>query len=512
MTTKNYLATTLIIVLVSLTGLPAAPSNGAVSLLIEFKKGYLLYTYNFTMPNAGTYIFQAPENMKILAGFSEEPGVTVNIQNSKIQVASDKPDFTFTLAVLPELKPGQNSLTAYMVFPLTPEGATGFFDVNVTVNTPVETLSVNGEYSARINGSRILLSASVGPGKTSWLNVTLNEFREGWPVVEQENRSIHVDSYSSALVVDEYEFVNMGTDKISKIVLELPKGAEVLEVEGPLYRYVEGSGAGRYTVDKGENSVSLVIAPVSQPGPGERLSVTVKYRVSVEKQGSEHVLPATFNPGLLVMSGIAKVSFEGSGEPVKPEPLGREGSAYIYGIIHVKEVAAPGLTAFRNVRIDEMGLMMRRIYPVLLLLIVTTACLTAAFYVTKHLGARVKPVKVAVTPLLRERLNLLREEAEIRRKLAEGKMSRRVFRQRIADVRSRLNENLKALRSVAEKSSKEALMIVEEFEMVEQRIREIHLRMERSSRKRRESLKREYEGNLARLEELIEEAADLEEG
>ena len=178
----------------------------------------------------------------------------------------------------------------------------------------------------------------------------------------------------------------------------------------------------------------------------------------------------------------------------------------IYGIIHVKEVAAPGLTAFRNVRIDEMGLMMRRIYPVLLLLIVTAACLTAAFYVTKRLGARAKPVKVAVTPLLRERLNLLREEAEIRRELAEGKMSRRVFRQRIADVRSRLNENLKALRSVAEKSSKEALMIVEEFEMVEQRIREIHLRMERSSRKRRESLKREYEDNLARLEELIEEA------
>ena len=330
------------------------------------------------------------------------------------------------------------------------------------------------------------------------------------PKVDRLDRTVLVESYGEAVVIDNMTLVGVAEGPSTRLELAYPPYCEVVEVRGILGPYPPTS----YRVTRSNESLKLSITLRAPPYKvGDRTYLEVVLRVRLEKIGEVYMLPAFMGIGHYVPRLHVRVNVRGEAVFEGIKPVERvEGEFTVYELGNFKLI-----NELYGIKISaSFKLRPRPIPPYIPAGMAVAVIVAVAGYLMRSRGLReekeavieaLKPASELVE-LLEERRRLLESMIENWRKLEERSLSRHAYRQVASRLRRREEELRRATRNLLKKESGEVVRMVREFDIRATRVINNVSRMEDLLRRAGRGLisKRDYRREVSVLEKEVEKA------
>ncbi len=418
---------------------------------IFLEKGYAIYKYHVKVPKIGLYTLRIPKEflnrIAYVNATSEVGEVKCEVKHQSIMIHAKCTNFTLTIVTYKGIeRSGRQmnmSLLIYLAFNELPSRT------NVTVYSKITPFKLNLAYYVRYGAANATIYfPHASSGEYIITKAIFSSVFESWIIAERFKREVYINNCNEIVVIDYYYLKNYGPVRSSSITIELPLNASIIEVRGPLMRYVVGYGAGKYVVSTEGNYTRLRIDPLAPPAYGEIYELYVKYKVPIIKMGNDYILEVLKNPGFLVVNGTVKVYILGSIKFAIPKPKLRftqgDYEVLVYDIQPCKEIREiPQQIVLNNLSINTVKYWLRVLRPYLIGIGIPVALIVALSLIAyQRLIPKVAKKRIRhpeIVKLCSEYLNTLREEKESVMSYVQGKISRRVYRQQIELLKSRRN-------------------------------------------------------------------------
>ncbi len=475
----------------------AAPSSATITLRkrIEVFPGYAVA--NSTVVLNGTLdelTFEIPEGGEVLYACAVlEDGTVVPAKIGESEISVDVPPGVQTLRLVEFYRIGisaaENNVSLALPLIISPkEGAT---DVYLSVDVPTEAFEIVAPTYLNRSGSVVFLNATgFEPGRSDVLKLAVEPGALRWVVPERLERTILVEATGRVVLVDEFLLTNVAGGAVEEVEFKLPANASVLEVEGALGPYTGRGGAGSYRTRARADYLVLQVDLRAPPKRvGERAYIRISYEVPPERGDGVLVLPAFHSDGMLIEDYEIRLKIEGSGKLVGLKPV----SEYDEGDYHVLVLPRTGLlldgVPGRDPSIElEASLNLLAEYKPYLIVAVSAALLIACLAILyrvlprKRVEEAKREVLVAGIPaeireelvsVYEKKLDLFEYVLRAKEERADGKISRREYRQRMERARRRrasLDERLREVRARAEEALGARLEVLDEISEIEREI------------------------------------------
>ncbi len=492
------------------------PSNNSVQITKEvyIKEGYIEIISHISAPSDLALLkfnLSRAKNMLLLA-YAElgEEKYLATVSDGTLTFKWGKPATNITLVEIyvNTMTYSEKSINVTIPLLLSPEGFSA--DTTVYVKAPTTRIQPITRFQYNVSRDRIYFNVKVEPANYTELDLLMSPYT---PLLKIENlrRTIIIKEDNSALFVDNITLVNIGGGKPTFASFILPRYSKLEEVEGPLGVYPNIGTFKPTTAQTSDGKIKVTIRLRAPPqNYGDKTLLTITY--SVNLTATEGEIPVFNSLGKLIENYTILFKVEGEVLDLSCKTV----KTYKENSYTIVEVASAG-PLYDEIHPTVAGAFKVN-QPLPISIMATFAVLvTAAFIVVYYLKGKPKAEveerkkKVAekaektslseIISLVREKVGVLEEAAEVWSQYLEGKSSWQNYRQQIASIMKReaaINKKLKGMTKGVQKEVTEILAEIDE-----------HVSYAKNILKRMERVERNYKRGILSKNEYKEQAEKL---
>ncbi len=456
-----------------------APGLAKVKIRKEatLKNGYVSIDTTIKIVNGSLSVlsFRIPieyrEKLIYVRATAERENLPVKVTWSEIVIILPRPYQNIRITEIYELGMEFEETTVKLLFPLTVTPREALGDAYIEVKTPVKSFLIDSPaYLNKTDSVAIANLSLIAPGKTDIAALSFYQADLLWFSVVQLNRTIIVENENEVVFVDEYLIENNVGGKLEHITIELPLNATIKRLEGLVGIYTGRGGDGAYYtwVENNKTMASISLRSILWKR-GEREYLKVVYSLPIKLEENTLRIPAYHSSGLLIENYniIVKIAGDGQLLDLTPRFVKFADGYRIIGLQNkgslLDEIPINNPYVTLKVHLDPT----LKIRPYLILGAFSfTLALIAIAFVQKSKTAKIEVKKIVkieapkevlkeAKDLYEEKVKLLEDLVEAKIKRLTAKISRQLYRQKVAKINSRrktLENKISRLRERIEKA------------------------------------------------------------
>jgi len=490
------------------------------------KNGYVVIDATIEVVNGSLSVlsFKIPleyrEKLIYIRATAGQENLPIKVTWNEIIIILPKMYQSIRVTEIYELGMEFEETTVKLLFPLTVTPREALGDAYIEVKTPVKSFLIDSPaYLNKTDSVAVANLSLVAPGKTDIAALSFYQADLLWFSVIQLNRTIIIENSNEVVFVDEYLIENNVGGKLEHINLQLPPNATIKRLEGLVGVYTGRGGDGAfYTwVEENKTMTSISLRSVLWKR-GEREYLKVVYSLPVKFEEDTLKIPAYHSSGLPIDNYNIVVKIAGDGQLLGLTPrfvkfadgyriIGLQNKGLLLDEIPVED---PYITL--KVYLDPT--LKIRPYLVLgafsfILALIAIAFVQRSRAVEVEVKRTVKieaPEEVLkeAKDLYEEKIKLLEDLAEAKIRRLTAKISRQLYRQKVAKINSKRKTLESKISKLRERIGKAPLL-----DEIERMLHEVERKIDKfedaySKYRRGEISKKAFKEEIEKIREEIE--------